>query len=123
MLTLSEEIDDPPWSMIEGRIPQLDMNNNDELSLCVLPDESPLLTIGGQVNGRFTVCAQGVEGNRVFHLIDPSRSDREIVVSFPHHTESPISERQLVSVELALQAARWFFEHGEANPALSWMEP
>jgi hypothetical protein len=122
-LVISDElIDDPDWSLVEAHLRNLDAAGEDALTLSVLPDEVPMLTVGGKLNELYTACAQGIDGNRVLFLIDPTKSTREMFVTFPLHTENPIYERDLVPLDRVLRAARWFCEHGTLNPELDWAE-
>jgi hypothetical protein len=66
--------------------------------------------------------AQGIDGNRVLFLIGRTKSAREMLVTFPCHTENPIIERWLVPLDLVIRATHRFFEHGTLHPEVDWEE-
>ena len=84
-------------------------------------DKASLIVGGGQ-GGRVVVGAQPAGADYPHHLVDPARGDALETQSVGGQ-ETPLPARFYVSLEMALQAARYFYQHRALDPALQWAAP
>jgi hypothetical protein len=110
-------VEHPSWAAIEERIVRLDAR---EFTMVTLAGEREAhMAIGGGA-GRYVVYA--TRDNMSFdNLVDPARGEvMETVAAGGQKGEYP--ERQVVSLEKALEAAREYAETGTLSDRLQWEE-
>jgi hypothetical protein len=109
-------LDRPSWEDIERAIRQL--SGNERTSLILKRDEETHMSIGGGPD-RYSVVVLIENRHGPFYLIDPSKSDAEIMLVVGGQSiDTP--ERMTVPLETILKAARVFSESGELEKSLAW---
>ena len=110
-------VDGPAWPAIQERIARLDAR---EFTMVTLVGEGEAhLAVGGGA-GRYVVYA--TRDNMSFdNLVDPARGEAmERLVAGGQEGEYPA--RQVVSLEMAVEAAREYAETGSLSDRLQWEE-
>jgi Immunity protein Imm1 len=109
-------LDRPSWEDIERAVRQL--NGNERTSLILKRDEETHMSIGGGPD-RYSVVVLIENRHGPFYLIDPYKSDAEIMLVVGGQSiDTP--ERMTVPLETILKAARVFSESGELEKSLAW---
>jgi hypothetical protein len=109
-------LDRPSWEGIERAVRQL--NGNERTSLILKRDEETHKSIEGGPD-RYSVVVLTENRHGPFYLIDPSKSDAEIMLVVGGQSiDTP--ERMTVPLETILKAARVFSESGELEKSLAW---
>jgi hypothetical protein len=80
------------------------------------------LIVGGGESGRVVVGLQTAGADCVRHLVDPAQGEA-LRAQTVGGQETPLPAWLYVPLEMALQAARYFFLHRAADPALQWALP
>jgi hypothetical protein len=111
------EIDAPSWGDIEAAIRALDGKTKNQVFL-IVEEETHLMGIGGGEGGIYTCDAQLPDGR--YMLTDPSKSDSE-TVSVSDGQAVDYVKSHTAELDMVLDAARWFFEHGTTSPSQSWV--
>lgn len=109
-------VDNPTWMDVEAAIRRLDLVRFNNVGL--VSDNGPGLLMTGSAEN----CMCQRIGVRSDLLVDPTRSlDKMVIIEPGSVDEHP--EQYTVNVELALKAAKYFFEHERLDPALDWQVP
>jgi len=127
LTTDNKMISNATWADVEREISALDARTETLVMLAPSPPKgAPVgerhMAIGGGGGGRFIIYT--TEDNLSFwNLIDPKRQgDRRNVHMLIGGQEGDYREEQFVSRDLALQAARQYFQDGKRAMDLTWTE-
>lgn len=111
------------WADVEQVLRRLDGFRHDDARLEYAgggADEA-CLNVGGGEAGRVVVGIQTADADYI-HLIDPTQ-DAALTTQSVGGQETPLPGTFYVPLTLALQAARYFYQHRAADPALPWVAP
>lgn len=111
------KIPTPAWEIIAAAVRELDAERRTEVSLGTA-GEAHLSVSGGR--GRYLVSAT-LDNDRFYDLANPAGDDSE-----PHRFVAAgqailATGDEIVSLDVALTAARTFAETGRIDPTLSWI--
>jgi hypothetical protein len=112
-----KDIRDPEWADVAKAIHALDGKSTDQVFL-IIKEETHLLGIGGGEAGIYVCDAQLPEGQ--YTLVDPKKSDTE-TVTVSNGDPLDYVRSHTVDLDTIIQAARWFFDHGELAPSFKWV--
>ena len=116
----SQEIANPEWLAIERAVrsigPKAEQNT---VRLTAPKDELPWLTVGGQLNGRYSLTLEPCSGE-AWVLLDPSEPDEDVQVHFPFGEFDIVSKRELTALSVVLQASSYYFKMLKPDPRLTW---
>jgi hypothetical protein len=108
------------WADVEQALRRLDGFRHDDARL-EYADEA-CLNVGGGEAGRVVVSVRPAGADDPVHLIDPTQ-DEALTTQSVGGQETPLPGTFYVPLTLALQAARYFYQHRAADPALQWVAP
>jgi len=116
---LGEEIENPSWEKVESAINLL--NQREKTQVVLKLEDWSNISIGGG-NGKYHVCFTTPD-ERFFVLNEPNKKDMEsteelVVGGQIGNYPSP----SIVSLNLVIKAAKFYFEYGKINKELSWTE-
>lgn len=116
----------PTWEDVEQAIRALNGSANTLVGLAPDPPKGPPtgdhhMSIGGGAAGLYIVYAteDNVRFSTLRSATGSSAAKRRMLVG---GQEGEFREEELVSIELAIHAARAYFETGENAPQLTWSE-
>ncbi|GGA42010.1 hypothetical protein GCM10007416_13680 [Kroppenstedtia guangzhouensis] len=134
-------IKDPDWKVIEEYLTQLDGEKRSVVTL-KRKAKGELIVGGGNlienealyhVGYSYIVDdelereeeEEGIEpvydGDRIFHLIDPSKSDtKEFLIKISQLSNLP--ENMCVNKQIMLDAVKYFYKYEKLHPRLNWIE-
>lgn len=116
---LGEEIDNPSWEKVKSAINLL--NQKERTQVVLKREDWSNISIGGG-NGKYHVCLTTPD-EQFFVLNDPVKEDikstEELVVGGQVGDYPAIS---IVSLNLVIEAVKFYFENGRINKELSWTE-
>ena len=108
----------PSWEWVETHIAHLDGRTKTTVTLAPSSEMDCHMCVSGQWDGKFMVYF--TENNVEFiSLIDPGGSATKTYL-FVGGQDGEFEERKCVPESWALQAARYYFDHGKMNPSLTW---
>jgi hypothetical protein len=114
----------PTWADVEQILRRLDGFRHDDALLEYAggtADEAWLILGGGEA-ARVVVSVQTAGADHPLHLLDPVRGD-ELEIQSVGEQETPLPGKFYVPLEMALQAARYFYRHRAPDPTLRWAAP
>jgi|tagenome__1003787_1003787.scaffolds.fasta_scaffold20452583_2 hypothetical protein len=127
LTTDAKTITNPTWTQVEREVNALDARTRTLVMLAPSPPKGPPegdhhLAIGGGADGRFVVYTTEDNSN-FWNLTDVhKRADDRKVRMVVGGQEGEYQEAQLVSLGVALAAARRYMEDGQRAPELNWSE-
>ena len=109
------------WADVETVLRRLDGFRHDDARLDYLVDGVAVasLILGGGEDERVVVCLYLAGADYPLHLIDPAQGEGLVTQSVGGQ-ETPLPGKFYVPLEMALQAASYFYQHRAADPTLLW---
>ena len=114
----------PTWAEVEAVLCRLDGYRHDDAVLeyaSGTADEAWCI-LGGGEEGRVVVSVQTAGADYPLHLVDATQGDALVTQSVGEQ-ETPLPGKFYVPLELALQAAHYFYRHRALDPVLQWAAP
>lgn len=111
----------PTWAEVEQVLRRLDGYRHDDAVLEYASGTAveASLIMGGGAEGRVVVGVQPVGADYPRHLVYPAQGDALVTQSVGGQ-ETPLPGKFYVPLELALQAAHYFYLHRALDPTLPW---
>jgi hypothetical protein len=115
----SDLVSNPSWEAIRDAILRIEPNRVNTVMLQGLDEELPWLTVSGHFENRYYVTVE-LRPVKAFVLLSTDQPDDYVEVTFPFRQSSMICRNNLASIDVALQATRYYFEMGGTDPSLAW---
>lgn len=116
-----EVIENPTWEDVEKMISSLDGWNR-TLVTFGNDDEGYYMAIGGGKDGRYITYASYNDEEELYNLVNQTGSKEELVELVVGGQRGNFPERNCVTQDMVLSAAKRFFETQEADPNMEWEE-
>ena len=112
------------WDEVEAVLRRLDGYRHDDaiLEYASGTAEAAWCILGGGEEGRVVVSVQPAGADYPRHLVDAIQGDALVTQSVGEQ-ETPLPGKFYVPLEMALQAAHYFYLHRAFDPALQWAAP
>ncbi len=119
----TERIENPQWSDIESAIRGLNRFTHPFVSVyrCTNPRDDAIPdfeVIGG--DGAYAM--QGLKNGSAALFFNPGGSNDPVEIWLSDQGTDLPAKNVCRDIEVVLEAARYFFEHGELDPRLQWRE-
>ena len=114
----------PTWAEVEAVLRRLDGYRHDDaiLEYASGTADAAWFILGGGEEGRVVVSVQSAGADYPRHLVDATQGDALVTQSVGGQ-ETPLAGKFYVPLEMALQAAHYFYLHCVADPTLQWAAP
>jgi hypothetical protein len=113
-----EEIEQPPWDTILRVLQRLDGDAYD--SLILNGAEDAYMAIAGDNAGEYIVGGRRVDGTPFMLTLGEWRGSQVPVMTGGQEGEFP--DNEIVTLEVALAAARTYYESGRCDARFQWAE-
>lgn len=112
------------WTEVEAVLRRLNGYRHDDavLEYASGTAEAAWFILGGGEEGRVVAGVQPAGADYPHHLVDPARG-AALETQSVGGQETPLPARFYVPLEMALQAAHYFYLHRALDPALLWAAP
>ncbi|MCL2717139.1 MAG: Imm1 family immunity protein [Alphaproteobacteria bacterium] len=111
-----KEIQNPTWEQVKAEILEMDGEQYTSVGMMVGDDDHLMIGGGGT---HYIVSVR--DGDRLCAINNPN-GDPERMVEVCVGEPSNFPEDELVGLDEALNAARWYFEHHTPEPNLPWKD-
>ena len=116
-----EMIENPTWEDVEKMILSLDGWNRTLVTFGNY-DEGCYMAIGGGKNGKYIAYASYDDEEKIYNLINQTGSEKELVELVVGGQRGNFPERNCVSQDMVLSAAKKFFQTQEVDQNMEWEE-